>query len=198
MGNYIMSFFDNLGQKLNDVGQTTIKKTKDLADTAKMNLEISEEERKISDAHEQIGKWYAAKYRRQAEPEIQNWMDAIVASEAKIKACRDNLGQIKGETSCPQCGASIAADAQFCPNCGQKIVPQQPAQDVTPQPVKDEEVEVIPPEAAPTPEEVTQSQQVGTPEAASASIDAPAQESEQQTGSSGFGSAETSDAFTVK
>ena len=193
-----MSFFDNLGQKLNDVGQTTIKKTKDLADTAKMNLEISEEERKISDAHEQIGKWYAAKYRMQADPEIQNWMDAIFASEAKIKACRDNLGQIKGETTCPQCGASIAADAQFCPNCGQKIVPQQPAQDVTPQPVKDEEVEVIPPEAAPTPEEVAQSQQVGTPEAASASIDAPAQESEQQTGSSGFGSAETSDAFTVK
>ena len=193
-----MSFFDNLGQKLNDVGQTTIKKTKDLADTAKMNLEISEEERKISDAHEQIGKWYAAKYRMQADPEIQNWMDAIFASEAKIKACRDNLGQIKGETSCPQCGASIAADAQFCPNCGQKIVPQQPAQDVTPQPVKDEEVEVIPPEAAPTPEEVTQSQQVGTPEAASASIDAPAQEREQQTGSNGFGSAETSDAFTVK
>lgn len=193
-----MSFFDNLGQKLNDVGQTTIKKTKDLADTAKMNLEISEEERKISNAREQIGKWYAAKYRMQADPEIQNWMDAIFASEAKIKACRDNLGQIKGETTCPQCGASIAADAQFCPNCGQKIVPQQPAQDVTPQPVKDEEVEVIPPEAAPTPEEVTQSQQVGTPEAASASIDAPAQESEQQTGSSGFGSAETSDAFTVK
>ena len=193
-----MSFFDNLGQKLNDVGQTTIKKTKDLADTAKMNLEISEEERKISNAHEQIGKWYAAKHRMQADPEIQNWMDAIFASEAKIKACRDNLGQIKGETTCPQCGASIAADAQFCPNCGQKIVPQQPAQDVAPQPVKDEEVEVIPPEAAPTPEEVTQSQQVGTPEAASASIDAPAQESEQQTGSSGFGSAETSDAFTVK
>ena len=193
-----MSFFDNLGQKLNDVGQTTIKKTKDLADTAKMNLEISEEERKISNAHEQIGKWYAAKYRMQADPEIQNWMDAIFASEAKIKACRDNLGQIKGKTSCPQCGASIAADAQFCPNCGQKIVPQQPAQDVTPQPVKDEEVEVIPPEAAPTPEEVTQSQQVGIPEAASVSTDIPVQESEQQTGSSGFGSAETSDAFTVK
>ena len=89
-----MSFFDNLGQKLNDVGQTTIKKTKDLADTAKMNIEISEEERKISNAHEQIGKWYAAKYRMQADPEIQNWMDAIFASEAKIKACRDNLGQI--------------------------------------------------------------------------------------------------------
>ena len=80
-----MSFFDNLGQKLNDVGQTTIKKTKDLADTAKMNLEISEEERKISNAHEQIGKWYAAKYRMQADPEIQNWMDAILHQKQKSK-----------------------------------------------------------------------------------------------------------------
>ena len=187
-----------IGIIFTSVGQTTIKKTKDLADTAKMNLEISEEERKISNAHEQIGKWYAAKYRMQADPEIQNWMDAIFASEAKIKACRDNLGQIKGETSCPQCGASIAADAQFCPNCGQKIVPQQPAQDVTPQPVKDEEVEVIPPEAAPATEETAQPQQEKPQEGASVSTDIPVQESGQQTGSNGFGSAETSDAFTVK
>ena len=33
-----MSFFNNLGQKISDVSQTTIKKTKDLADTAKLNL----------------------------------------------------------------------------------------------------------------------------------------------------------------
>ena len=50
-----------------------LRKRRHLADTAKMNLEISEEERKISNAHEQIGKWYATKYRMQADPEIQNW-----------------------------------------------------------------------------------------------------------------------------
>ena len=33
-----MSFLNNLGQKISDVSQTTIKKTKDLADTAKLNL----------------------------------------------------------------------------------------------------------------------------------------------------------------
>ena len=49
-----MSFFNNLGQKISDVSQTTIKKTKDLADTAKLNLNISEEERKIDTANEQI------------------------------------------------------------------------------------------------------------------------------------------------
>ena len=52
-----MSFLNNLGQKISDVSQTTIKKTKDLADTAKLNLNISEEERKIDTAYEQIGKW---------------------------------------------------------------------------------------------------------------------------------------------
>ena len=45
-----MSFLNNLGQKISDVSQTTIKKTKDLADTAKLNLNISEEERKIDTA----------------------------------------------------------------------------------------------------------------------------------------------------
>ena len=48
-----MSFLNNLGQKISDVSQTTIKKTKDLADTAKLNLNISEEERKIDTAYEQ-------------------------------------------------------------------------------------------------------------------------------------------------
>lgn len=51
-----MSFLNNLGQKISDVSQTTIKKTKDLADTAKLNLNISEEEHKINTAYEQIGK----------------------------------------------------------------------------------------------------------------------------------------------
>ena len=69
---------------------------------------------------------------------------------------------------------------------------------VTPQPVKDEEVEVIPPEAAPATEETAQPQQEKPQEGASVSTDIPVQESGQQTGSNGFGSAETSDAFTVK
>ena len=42
-----MSFLNNLGQKISDVSQTTIKKTKDLADTAKLKLNISEEERRL-------------------------------------------------------------------------------------------------------------------------------------------------------
>ena len=127
-----MSFLNNLGQKISDVSQTTIKKTKDLADTAKLNLNISEEERKIDTAYEQIGKWYVEKHREDAEEDVKTWLDAIAVSEARI---------MKGVAICPSCGASVDADAAFCSACGQKM-PEKPK----PEPVKEEDVEVIPPE----------------------------------------------------
>ena len=102
-----MSFFNNLGQKISDVSQTTIKKTKDLADTAKLNLNISEEERKIDTAYEQIGKWYVEKHREDAEEDVKTWLDAIAVSEARIKECRESIHQMKGVAICPSCGASV-------------------------------------------------------------------------------------------
>ena len=85
-----MSFLNNLGQKISDVSQTTIKKTKDLADTAKLNLNISEEEHKINTAYEQIGKWYVEKHREDAEEDAKTWLDAIAASEATKALCRSS------------------------------------------------------------------------------------------------------------
>lgn len=48
---------------------------------------------------------------------------------------------MKGVAICPSCGASVDADAAFCSACGQKM-PEKPK----PEPVKEEDVEVIPPE----------------------------------------------------
>ena len=79
-----MSFLNNLGQKISDVSQTTIKKTKDLADTAKLNLNISEEERKIDTAFAQIGKWYVEKHREDADEDVKNWLEAIAVSAARM------------------------------------------------------------------------------------------------------------------
>jgi|GEM_PF-403969 len=68
-------------------------------------------------------------------------LDAIAASEARIKECRESIHQMKGVAICPSCGASVDADAAFCSACGQKM-PEKPK----PEPVKEEDVEVIPPE----------------------------------------------------
>ena len=158
-----MSFFENLGQKINDVGQTTIKKTKNLADTAKLNLTISEEERKITSTYEQIGKWYVRTHKDNADADVAPLLHVITTSEAKIKECKENIHQMKGRIICPACGASVDADAAFCSACGQKL-PEAPQ----PEPVKDEDVEIIPPEqpTEPASEEKETPAPEETPEAA--------------------------------
>lgn len=81
------------------------------------------------------------KHRENAEEDVKTWLDAIAASEARIKECRESIHQMKGVAICPSCGASVDADAAFCSACGQKM-PEKPK----PEPVKEEDVEVIPPE----------------------------------------------------
>ncbi len=85
------------------------------------------------------GMW--KKHREDAEEDVKTWLDAIAVSEARIKECRESIHQMKGVAICPSCGASVDADAAFCSACGQKM-PEKPK----PEPVKEEDVEVIPPE----------------------------------------------------
>lgn len=59
----------------------------------------------------------------------------------ELRECRESIHQMKGVAICPSCGASVDADAAFCSACGQKM-PEKPK----PEPVKEEDVEVIPPE----------------------------------------------------
>lgn len=78
---------------------------------------------------------------RRCRRRCKTWLDAIAVSEARIKECRESIHQMKGVAICPSCGASVDADAAFCSACGQKM-PEKPK----PEPVKEEDVEVIPPE----------------------------------------------------
>ena len=53
-----MSFFNDLGRKVSEVGQSAIKKTKELSDTNRLNSMILDEEKRINDSYFQIGKLY--------------------------------------------------------------------------------------------------------------------------------------------
>ena len=53
-----MGFFDDLGKKLSDASQDVMQKGKEMADTAKFNAQIHDEEKKISAVYSKIGKKY--------------------------------------------------------------------------------------------------------------------------------------------
>lgn len=113
-----MSFFDEVGKKITDVGQGTIQKTKNMADVAKLNSQITDEEQKIKSSCEQIGRIYVQKYRHNPDPDLEAYVKAVVLSEQKIAESNHLIQSIKGMVACSKCGAMVDKDAAFCPSCG--------------------------------------------------------------------------------
>ena len=113
-----MAFFDDLGKKLTSVSQTAVQKTKDVADIAKINAEISELERTANHLYFQIGKLYVAKHTTDYESDFAGMIASVIESERKIAECRQRIQDIKGVVRCEKCGADIPVGAAFCSYCG--------------------------------------------------------------------------------
>lgn len=117
-----MSFFDNLGKTISSASQGALQKGKELADVAKYNSMISDEERNIKEAYEQIGKLYVEKFSESPAEFFTEYLDAINISNGKIAEYQEKIKEIKGVSKCASCGAEIPNGSAFCPSCGAKTV----------------------------------------------------------------------------
>jgi len=150
-----MGFFDDFGKKISDASQGAIAKTKDFADVAKLNSNISDEERRINNAYQQIGKLYFEMHLEDFEDCFKDHFAAINESLGKIQDYRQQITNIKGVVKCPNCGAEVPKDSAFCSSCGTPV----PKQDV---PAAEAEV-VSAPEAAPVEAPVEEAPAVEAP-----------------------------------
>lgn len=113
-----MAFFDDIGKKLSQTGQGMVQKTKEMADVAKLNSVITDEEGKINNNYYLIGKLYVSMHTADCEDEFKGMISDIQASEAKIVECRYQIKTIKGVVKCEKCGAEVANNIAFCSACG--------------------------------------------------------------------------------
>ena len=58
-----MAFFDDLSKKLSQATQTTVQKAQEMAEVAKLNSMVNDEEKRIESAYSQIGKTYCERLR---------------------------------------------------------------------------------------------------------------------------------------
>jgi len=121
-----MAFFDDLGKKLSQAGQSAVQKTKEMTDIAKLNGMISDEEKKIKDTYYKIGKLYVETHQSVCENEFADMLSAINESENKIKEYKDQIQEIKGIEKCSKCGAEVANGAAFCGVCGAPMTKEEP------------------------------------------------------------------------
>lgn len=136
-----MAFFDDLGKKISQAGQNAVQKGKELADIAKLNSAVYDEEKKIDDNYLEIGKLYASLHGENPDVDFAALIAAIHESEGKIVEYKQQIKDIKGVVCCEKCGAEVSSNAAFCSTCG---APMPVVKPVETQP----EEEPVPAEAA--------------------------------------------------
>lgn len=113
-----MAFFDELGKKISHAGQSAVQKGKELADIAKLNSAVYDEEKKIDDNYREIGKLYASLHGEDPDVDFAALIAAIHESENKIVELKQQIKDIKGVVCCEKCGAEVSSNAAFCSSCG--------------------------------------------------------------------------------
>jgi predicted nucleic acid-binding Zn ribbon protein len=107
--------------RLTKATQDVVRGAKDFTDTARQNSMIAEEQKKIANLYPQIGKLYYETYRYDPETPIGKLCIAVKVSNERIAKYTEEIRQIKGTRSCPNCGAEVPLDSSFCGVCGTKI-----------------------------------------------------------------------------
>lgn len=138
-----MSFFDNFGKKITSAGQAAVDKTKNFAETTKLNLKISEAQSKINDLYRTVGEKYFKAHPEDFCEDFAEQINEIKAQTALISDLKAKIAQIKGITYCTECGAEIPAESAFCSKCGAKAVRPEPAAE-TPAEASEDAPAVIP------------------------------------------------------
>ena len=113
-----MAFFDNIGRKISNTGQSAIKKTKDMAEIAKLNSQISDAEKTLENIYSQIGRLYVSLHRGDCEQDFAAMIGAVTEAEGKINEYRRHIMDIRRLAKCPVCGSETRADSLYCENCG--------------------------------------------------------------------------------
>lgn len=146
-----MAFFDKLGEKITSTSKDVARKTKDLTDIAKINMQISSEEDKIKNKHLELGKLYYELFHATPNEHFQALCEEITHSSNVIESSKRQILSIKGVKICTNCGGEIPLATSFCGSCGTKVEEELPVIDI--EPIESEPVESEPVESEPTEQE---------------------------------------------
>jgi Uncharacterized protein conserved in bacteria len=124
-----MAFLENLGKKVGEAAQAAAKKSGELVEITKLNVNIGSEEDKIQKLYTQIGKAVYDKYSATGESDtsVTENCEAIKLHEQNIKALKDKILEVKSVKHCVSCGTEMEKAQLFCSKCGARneIVPTQ-------------------------------------------------------------------------
>jgi len=123
-----MGFFDDLGKKANQLSKDVATKAKNLSEITRLNREINLSKRSIDEEYKKIGaKVFEAFKSGEKDERFAEFCETITSSFDFIKESEAKILELKDITICPECGAELDKETQFCGKCGAKIErPEKP------------------------------------------------------------------------
>jgi DNA-directed RNA polymerase subunit RPC12/RpoP len=137
-----MALFDNLGKKIGDLATTTAKKSGEMIEVTKINLNINTEEDSIKKLYSEIGNYCYELFQQGPfqDGRINDLCSQIKTHKDKIQELKEKIYSVKGIVICKNCGAEIDNNTPFCSKCGSKIVVNEPPAEAT-ETVEDDSIE---------------------------------------------------------
>lgn len=116
-----MAFFDEIGKKISQTGQGAVSKTKNVAETIRINGLIGESEKQLTAYYTQLGREYFERNKDNPDPALAQIFIAIETTRNTIADYAEQVNQLRGVAVCPKCNAEIAPETVFCSNCGENL-----------------------------------------------------------------------------
>ena len=120
-----LEFLNNLGEKAKEVAFTAGEKAKAAAETAKVNVQIMNEQRSIDKSYKAIGEWFVSEFEGEIPAEVKDLVDSINAAKIRIAELQaqpeeeievEIVVEEPAKKYCAGCGAEV--NGKFCSNCG--------------------------------------------------------------------------------
>ncbi len=124
-----MDFFEKLGKTLNDAGEATVQKTREISAVTKINSQIAKQDKLQSDMYKKMGKMYFDAHDEAGDfdPEYAECFDTIRESMKRELELKQELNVAKGIAICPTCRAENPMTSSFCSSCGAPLPGQNVA-----------------------------------------------------------------------
>lgn len=116
-----MAFLDDLSRKLTQVGQEAASQTKVFAETTRINAKISDEERQLDAMFLQLGRNFFEANKDNPNAAFAESINNIKDALHRIDMYKSDIRRARGVVTCPQCGAEVSINVQFCSYCGSRM-----------------------------------------------------------------------------
>lgn len=123
-----MGLFDNISKNVQNIGQTTVNRTKEYAEISRLSNLITDNKNKINQLYIEIGTNYCDMIGENPEAPMANLVANIRQMIAENIEYEDKLQELKGFVKCPFCQKYISRETAYCTYCGGRIAPDDVVQ----------------------------------------------------------------------